>query len=360
MTEPSTLDVISQKITQIHSQYDQYGQAGLAEAYEEFKREVENAESAAYKGEAGQLVLQRIKDLENLFATVTGNDVKELSMFMKDSEALRRTSQFASVNAEHIRFGDLGGRLKPEEFLRAARTYLNPDIQPDTELYTSPEGDQDLLNSLDWRRLSAWAYANARTPAPSYFLYGPLATQRRRAAPRARVVDDSNTQQDKTTPQNVTASELQVDPEQSTSNMVKTIYKVHNRTSGESRVNMFRFFINPDSFSQSVENLFYTSFLVRDGRLKVDVDDKDVPYVVIPDPEEDGDGELSAPISHQIATFDVPTWRALIEEFDIRELYIPHRAVAEDVYDDSESEDDRSKRARLEDSPQNHDSDTSL
>lgn len=38
-------------------------------------------------------------------------------------------------------------------------------------------------------------------------------------------------------------------------------------------VNLFRLFINPDSFAQSVENLFYTSFLVKEGRVAIDVKD---------------------------------------------------------------------------------------
>ena len=93
-----------------------------------FKREVAKAEAAAYKkGEAGRLVLERIKDLENLFATVTGNEVKELSMFMRDSEALKRTAEFASINAENIRYGNLGGSLLSKEYTTAVKKYMNPD-----------------------------------------------------------------------------------------------------------------------------------------------------------------------------------------------------------------------------------------
>lgn len=37
-------------------------------------------------------------------------------------------------------------------------------------------------------------------------------------------------------------------------------------TSIEGNVNLFKFIINPQDFGQSVENLFYLSFLIRDGK----------------------------------------------------------------------------------------------
>ena len=38
-------------------------------------------------------------------------------------------------------------------------------------------------------------------------------------------------------------------------------------------VNLFRFFINPSDFAQSVENLFYLSFLIRDGECALEMED---------------------------------------------------------------------------------------
>lgn len=42
---------------------------------------------------------------------------------------------------------------------------------------------------------------------------------------------------------------------------------------GESQpINFFKFIINPESFGQTVENLFYLSFLIRDGKVSIDDD----------------------------------------------------------------------------------------
>ena len=37
-------------------------------------------------------------------------------------------------------------------------------------------------------------------------------------------------------------------------------------------VNLFKFIINPDDYAQSVENLFYLSFLIRDGSCSLEVE----------------------------------------------------------------------------------------
>lgn len=336
---PDPASQISQRITEINEQYQNYGLSGLAQAYEEFKKEVTKEEVSAYKGEAGKMVLDRIKDLENLFAAVTGNDVKELSMFMKDSEALKRTAELASINAEHLRFGDLGGTHLIADFVKGAKMFINPDTNfhpnvPDTDL--AEDKANETFNSFDWRKLSNMFYSSGRNAIPSSFLYGPLATKRRRVVPRARTVDDT-LHRDKTTAQNVSAREIHDDAEQSTSHMVRTVYGVLDETSGSDRVNFFQFFVNPHSFAQLVENLFYTSFLVRDGKLKIDTDEAGVPYVEIPETESEVDAE-AIPVAHHIATFDVPTWKALIAKYHITELYLPHRDVEEDEYVESDSE----------------------
>jgi non-structural maintenance of chromosomes element 4 len=44
-------------------------------------------------------------------------------------------------------------------------------------------------------------------------------------------------------------------------------------------VNLFRFVINPSDFAQSVENMFYLSFLIRDGECALEIEEDGEPVI---------------------------------------------------------------------------------
>jgi Nse4 C-terminal len=63
--------------------------------------------------------------------------------------------------------------------------------------------------------------------------------------------------------------------EQDTPRMVKLVGDTLESVGGATGINFFRFVINPHSFGQSVENLFYLSFLTHDGIASLEMDDED-------------------------------------------------------------------------------------
>lgn len=44
-------------------------------------------------------------------------------------------------------------------------------------------------------------------------------------------------------------------------------------------INIFRFVVNPNDFAQSVENIFYLSFLIRDGKVAFETNEDGEPVV---------------------------------------------------------------------------------
>lgn len=44
---------------------------------------------------------------------------------------------------------------------------------------------------------------------------------------------------------------------------------------GESAIPYLHFVTNPDSFAQTVENMFYFSFLVKEGKASIELDDNE-------------------------------------------------------------------------------------
>jgi len=69
--------------------------------------------------------------------------------------------------------------------------------------------------------------------------------------------------------------------------------------------------IDPDSFANSVENLFHLSFLVKEGHAKISDDDTVQPY------EPPLDGDFKAKRQQSIVKLDFETWRVCIKKFSI-------------------------------------------
>ena len=179
------------------------------------------------------------------------------------------------------------------------------------------DGDGDEGDALDWELLGSQVCfeTNTRPPVPS-FLLGILSSQKRVRAsqprrPRVRVV----TEIAESKPDNIAASDLGCSKASNVTTLCNAIHSQLNKVIDDGMANvdeegnsdmedeeiqalmgkhhitpdghvpLFDFALHPQSFCQTVENLFYISFLIREGRVAVGRDPNGLPtlcrYILI-------------------------------------------------------------------------------
>lgn len=219
------------------------------------------------------------------------------------------------------------------------------------------DGADDTLN-WDWLGRAACFPHNAR-PSLSSFLLGPLSVQKRtrqltqrRAANRidtSRVIRPQDLEEedlDRQESSNLTGMcssinkllrdrqeqsmeavnvELSAFPEDPTPKEIQEVMDKYN-IADDGGVPLFHFCINPKSFAQSVENLFYISFLIRDGNVGVSQDSRGLPTLQSAKPYAPSEAQEKGIQKHQIIfSLDFDIWQDLIDSFHIKESIIPHR-----------------------------------
>ncbi|EGC47244.1 nuclear protein Qri2/Nse4 [Histoplasma capsulatum var. duboisii H88] len=270
-----------------------------------------------------------------------------------DGETGIDVDEFVSKCISFMRQGPRGEGYSLSSTQRRRRRITGNDPNEED---SDEEGDP--LN-WDWLGRKACVPNNLR-PSLSGFLLGPLSVQKRfrqqsqRRARQARLDPSQNVQPqdvketdtDKQEVSNLTTmctdireilvktqthSETLVNEElcrmgsDVSEDVIKEVMSKH-AISDDGGVPLFRFCINPKSFGQTVENLFYISFLVRDGSVGISLDSNQLPTLLPSQPAAPSEAQAKKMRKHQtVFSLDFETWENLIKVFDIREPLIPHR-----------------------------------
>lgn len=172
------------------------------------------------------------------------------------------------------------------------------------------QDDEEDGDGLDWALLGRRAcFPSNRRPPLSSFLLGPLSVQRRIRTTTRRATQRRQPAGPVTRPQEIRLDEIQKNENSSLTHQVKTIkkrlsehleraseaigdaeteeefetackqHRIYPTQSEEPAVSLFDFAVNPDSFGQTVENLFYVSFLIREGAAKIETDVDGLPLL---------------------------------------------------------------------------------
>lgn len=248
-----------------------------------------------------------------------------------DSKALLAISEIQHRKIKQLTAGNLGSGVDADELVSKCITYMRKsagvaDDEDEALTHTqrhrrmprramgsdddaSDDEDGSGGDMMNWAHLGRYACVpNVRRPALPGFLLGPLSVQKKvrkvvtRTAPlrirdlqevRPEVLDKDdlakNEKQDLTAICNKILKRLQ-HVQKSAISQVKEIHEDQDKDGDDleaameklgltenGNIDLVRFCINPRSFGQTVENMFYVSFLIREGMVQVDYEDNGLP-----------------------------------------------------------------------------------
>ncbi|KAL1407657.1 hypothetical protein Q8F55_007090 [Vanrija albida] len=173
----------------------------------------------------------------------------------------------------------------------------------------------------DWETIG-WMAAKLYRRVPGIeFMYGPLSVEHKKRPATKRAPKQALAAE--TRPQELETQRGQATKDITTTNVRAVAGALEAMDPEREGVNFFRFVINPDSFGQTVENVFYASFLVKEQRLEIEV--KDDGEIIARE-----DAQHQAAASNQaVIELDMDTWEDAIKVFDITDSAIPTRAPAQ-------------------------------
>lgn len=229
-----------------------------------------------------------------------------------DSRLLLNVSDLAHKKSAQLVLGDSASGIDVDDFVSKCIAYMKRESQPTTSSSqrrrsTQHDADDDEGEEapLDWSVLGAKICIphNSRPAVPG-FLLGPLSVQKKiRAATQRRVRSQKDTNAE-TRPESLTKDDIQTGSDSAVSTVcrkIKACLAQHCRQAQETLQNncdddmsdeqvhaemrkhritetggpsLFDFVIHPDDFGQTVENLFYVSFLIKEGDVGI-AQDKD-------------------------------------------------------------------------------------
>lgn len=172
-----------------------------------------------------------------------------------------------------------------------------------------------------WHRLASRAESCFQSTPSFHSMYGlfqseppPLKPriERQRKVPTVEAKRIMPTELKKMEESNQEATEKEVE-------RILGYLRQYHRQDPTTPISYYEFILNPDSFSRTVENIFHTSFLIRDGLARMYLDDDMLPC--IGPVEEDGAQPAEATTRKQcVISINQKSWR-------VRTLKVPYCTV---------------------------------
>ncbi|KAI1379025.1 hypothetical protein F4677DRAFT_410343 [Hypoxylon crocopeplum] len=312
-------------------------------------------------------------------ANLLSSGVKQTTEAAIDSKLLVSTADASYRKTVRLTSGNIAQGVDVDEFVSKCITYMRlgsgiaeddaPELTSTQQHRRRPgrrsladdgDDDDDIGDEGDmfnWEHLGRFAcLPNIRRPATPGFLLGPLSAEVKkrkivkRSAPfrpnnlqetRPEVLDAEAVQRSEKNDLTAICSKILQRLKQVQDEAQDAVEDAVNRGASEPEaqklmdshglrdtggIDLLKFVVNPHSFGQTVENMFYVSFLIRDGRIKIDFDDNKLPTLHPVDREEETAATKHRAQKQQaVFSIDMKTWRDIISAFNITEPIIEHR-----------------------------------
>ncbi|KAK6336246.1 nuclear protein [Orbilia brochopaga] len=245
------------------------------------------------------------------------NDVKQTSDAVVDARIQVDIGKLAAEKAKRVGNSATNTGLEIDEFIAKCIQFMSKSRPGDTS------------DGHDWAYLgSQVATPSLKRACPSDFMYGPMAIQKRQRLLKERKRVVRRRPEEFIRPIDLDEKQIAKNENSTTKNvlMVERALENYIRQTGEEHINYFSFVINPHSYSQTIENMFYLAFLVRDCRVGLFEDDDGLLWLALaesPSPEE---AAAQGCVRKQIVMpMEKYIWRELIDAFQIKDTVIPMR-----------------------------------
>jgi len=263
-------------------------------------------------------LLSQVQKADKLFSRVKGPQEATL-----DSHLLLMASNMGAQKARAMKSGsgafDIDDFVSKLVMFMGGQKSLEDGLPDDSDL----EDTNDNSSTLDWDRIGRKAIAKSRRVPAMGFMLGPLSIEQKKRAATKRSKLEKN-KEDQRKPQELREEDITRSQNETTKN-VAILASILEEVG---KVNLFKFVINPNDFAQSVENIFYLSFLIRDAKVAFETEDGE-PVIYGCEEPTDVDYEGGLKKRQIVLEFDMATWKRAIEVFNITETMIPQRPPAE-------------------------------
>ncbi|ORX58109.1 hypothetical protein DM01DRAFT_1333773 [Hesseltinella vesiculosa] len=257
-----------------------------------------------YADAFGQGLDDTLAEANNLFTKVRNTTEATL-----DSRLLVLSADITTQKARNLRVDHQ--LFNVDEFIAKVKSFCSG---------SSPE-----VVAENWVKLGKRATKYGRTVRSIDFMLGPLSVEKKKRKITKQVRLTKN-KEDLVQPQQLEQNDIQKQTNETTL-QVNQVYKILDQ---RGPTNYFEFITNPDSFSQTVENMFYVSFLIRNGVAEIDDSTGQPILATRATPSID---ELSSGLTKKqlIIPLTMSLWEQMKKAYGIRRSIIPMRDTQENT-----------------------------